>query len=74
MGEEKASQTFGSIAVKMGFITEKQQLEEALYIQAGEEVLTEKRRPLGRILLNKGLITFPQMGEVMESLKQSKSE
>ncbi|MBW1853662.1 MAG: hypothetical protein JRJ00_03120 [Deltaproteobacteria bacterium] len=73
MGEEKASQTFGSIAVKMGFITEKQ-LEEALYIQAGEEVLTEKRRPLGRILLNKGLITFPQMGEVMESLKQSKSE
>ncbi|MBW2183662.1 MAG: response regulator [Deltaproteobacteria bacterium] len=72
MGEEETDKTFGAIAVKMGFITEKQ-LEEALYIQAGEEVLTGKRRPLGRILVNKGLITFPQMGEVMESLEQSKS-
>jgi len=50
MGEEKTEKTFGAIAVKMGFITEKQ-LEEALYIQAGEEVLTEKRRPLGRIVM-----------------------
>jgi len=72
MGEEKTDKTFGAIAVKMGFITEKQ-LEEALYIQAGEEVLTGKRRPLGRILVNKALITFSQMGEVMESLEQSKN-
>ncbi|MFC1869436.1 hypothetical protein ACFL0H_15070 [Thermodesulfobacteriota bacterium] len=72
MGEEKIAKTFGAIAVKMGFITE-EQLKETLYIQAGEEVLTGKRRPLGRILVNKGLITFPQMGEVMKSLEQSKS-
>jgi len=72
MDEKKTDKTFGAIAVKMGFITE-DQLEEALYIQAGEEVLTGNRRPLGRILINKGLITFPQMGEVMKSLEQAKS-
>jgi len=68
MGEEKTDKIFGAIAVRMGLITE-DELEEALYIQAGEEVLTGKRRPLGRILINKGLITFPQMGEVMKSLE-----
>ena len=66
--EKKSFETaFGNVAVEKGFITP-DQLMQALEIQAYEDKATGKHRPIGRILLNGGSITMPQVGEVMEAL------
>ena len=56
---------FGSIAVEMGFITEKQ-LFEALALQAKEKVADGTHRLLGQILLEEGMITESQIDKVLE--------
>jgi hypothetical protein len=64
--EEKIDWTFGDIAIEKGFIT-KDQLELALKIQMDEYSSTGIRRAIGRILLNEGIITLQQIGEVLKS-------
>ena len=56
---------FGAIAVEKGFITE-DQLFQALKIQAQENLAEGKHRLLGQILLEEGLITTPQIEEVLD--------
>jgi len=56
---------FGAIAVEKGFITE-EQLFQALKVQAKENLAEEKHRLLGQILLEEGLITAPQIEEVLD--------
>lgn len=56
---------FGAIAVERGFITE-DQLFQALKIQAKENLAEGKHRLLGQILLEQGLITTPQIEEVLD--------
>ena len=58
--------TFGDIALEKGFIT-KDQLDKALKIQTYEYSSTGNRRAIGRILLNEGLITLQQIGEVLKT-------
>ncbi len=59
-----ASDRFGVIAIKSGFITP-EQLCEALTTQVLEELEGTKRRLIGRILYEKGYITMPQIDEVL---------
>jgi starvation-inducible outer membrane lipoprotein len=59
-----ASDRFGVVAVKSGFITP-EQLCEALTTQVLEELEGTKRRLIGRILYEKGYITMPQIDEVL---------
>ncbi|MBW1941892.1 MAG: hypothetical protein JRJ51_03550 [Deltaproteobacteria bacterium] len=61
--------TFGAMAVEKGFITQ-EALDEALSIQMDELKAQEKARPIGRILLNEGLITMQQVGEVLKALEK----
>lgn len=56
---------FGAIAVEKGFITE-EQLFQALKVQAKENLAEGKHRLLGQILLEEGLITAPQIEEVLD--------
>jgi len=56
---------FGAIAVEKGFITE-EQLFKALKVQAKENLAEGKHRLLGQILLEGGLITAPQIEEVLD--------
>jgi hypothetical protein len=67
MNEKISDKTFGKVALERGFIT-KDQLDEALRIQAGEDVSKMSHRPIGRILLNNGFITFQQVGDVLKSM------
>ena len=67
MDDKHSDKTFGDIALEKGFIT-KEQLDEALKIQAEEDASKEEHRPIGRILLNEGLITLQQVGDVLKSL------
>jgi hypothetical protein len=64
--EEKIDRNFGDVAIERGFIT-KDQLELALKIQIDEYSSTGIRRAIGRILLNEGIITMQQIGEVLKS-------
>jgi len=67
MEKEPEAIRFGMMAVKMGFVTPKQ-VVEALKIQDSEACSTgTRRRPIGRILLNEGLITLQQLGEVLSA-------
>ena len=67
MGKEPEAIRFGLMAVKKGFVTS-ENVVEALKVQESEECSTGKRRPIGRILLNEGLITLQQIGEVLSSM------
>lgn len=66
MEKEPEAIRFGMMAVKKGFVTP-EDVVEARKIQESEECSTGKRRPIGRILLNEGLITLQQIGEVLRS-------
>ena len=66
--EIETDRAFGEIAMEMGFIT-KEQLEAALRVQTMEYGSTGNRRSIGRILLNEGLITLLQIGEVLNKKK-----
>ena len=60
---------FGSIAVDKGFIT-KDQLVQALELQARENVEEGKHRLLGQILLDQGLLTNEQVDDILETMSQ----
>jgi hypothetical protein len=61
---------FGTIAVEKGFIT-KDQLVEALSVQARENVENGSHRLIGQILLDCGLMTQAQIDEVLEMLNNT---
>ncbi len=69
MGDKKMDKTFGAMAVEKGFISQ-EDLDEALRIQMDELKAREKARPIGRILLNEGLITMQQVGDVLKALEK----
>ena len=61
---KKLGKRFGSTAVKKGFIT----LEELMYalrIQVRENLAGAKHRLIGEILFDLGLLTQPQIEEVL---------
>lgn len=58
---------FGNTAVEKGFITP-DQLIEALKIQIMEDLEDGTHRPLGKILLEQGLIAMSQVEEVLEAI------
>ena len=60
---------FGSTAVDKGFIT-KDQLIEALELQARENVEEGKHRLLGQIFVDEGLLTTSQVDEILETMSQ----
>jgi hypothetical protein len=62
---EQYEKRFGVIAVEMGFIT-REDLNNAIKIQIMEEILDERHRLLGAILLEEGKITTEQIVSVLE--------
>jgi len=58
---------FGVLAVEKRFITA-DQVVEALRIQVLEDIEWGGHRLIGRILLEKGQITLPQINEVLASM------
>lgn len=64
---DRLENRFGIIAVEKGFITA-DQLIKVLKTQIEEDIEKGKHRLIGRILLEQGLITFPQIDEVVEAL------
>lgn len=60
---------FGIQAIERGFITS-ENLTEVMVIQDIEKKYKGKHRFIGRILLDKGLISITQIDEVLESMGQ----
>jgi hypothetical protein len=58
---------FGVLAVEKELITANQ-LIDALRVQIIEDIEKEKHRLIGRILLEQGLITLPQIDDVLRSM------
>ena len=67
METEQFEKRFGVLAVEKKFITP-EQLIEAIKIQVMEDIKKGTHRLIGRILLERGQITVPQIDEVLESL------
>ncbi len=58
---------FGTIAVENGFVTI-EQVAEAMKIQIIEDMGKQPHRPIGRLLLEQGLITQSQYNEVLNAM------
>ena len=58
---------FGMVAVGKGFIT-LEQLLEAMKKQISEDVSQEAHRLIGEIMIDMGLLTPPQVKEILDSL------
>ncbi len=67
MDKEHLEKRFGVIAIEKGFI-KPEQLLEALNIQVMEDIEHKEHRPIGRILLELGHVTEPQIDEVLNLL------
>jgi len=70
METEHLEKRFGILAVEKGFVTADQVIE-ALKTQVIEDLEKGKHRLIGRILLEKGLITLSQIDSVLESIGKS---
>jgi hypothetical protein len=64
---KKFDKRFGMIAIKKGYIAF-DQAYEALVTQVTEELDSAKRRPIGEILHEKGLMTPAQVDGVLSSM------
>ena len=60
---------FGIIAVKKGFATP-EQIVKAFEIQLSEDLAGGKHSRLGKILLDQGAITPPQLNKILQDLKK----
>ena len=69
MEGEKKDRIFGQIALKKGFITE-DRIDKALRIQIKEDISKGEHRPIGRIMLNEGMITLQQVGYVLKTMNK----
>ncbi len=67
METEHLEKRFGVLAVENGLITANQVIE-ALRIQVMEDIKKGKHRLIGRILLEQGLLTLPQIDDVLRSM------
>lgn len=67
MVKEYLEYRFGFIAVKKGFATP-EQVSKALEVQFEENVLAEKHRLIGEILINLGFMTASQVDQVLEEI------
>ena len=67
METEHLEKRFGVLAVEKGFVTADQVIE-ALRIEVMEDIEKGRHRVIGRILLEQGLMTLPQIDDVLESM------
>lgn len=67
--ENNQKKRFGTIAIEKGFITH-ENLNEALEIQAQENLKNGKHRLLGQILVDKNFLTDEQVTEVLDFMDQ----
>ena len=58
---------FGVVAVKKGFVTP-DQIVNALHIQVSENLNSGDHRAIGAILVEQGLLTAPQLDEVLSAM------
>ena len=68
----KMEKRFGTTAVEMGFVNREQVLE-AMKVQIEQDLDGMEHRRIGSILYSLGYITLPQIEEVLEVLRKSKS-
>jgi len=64
---------FGHVAIDRGFVT-LEELVNALNIQAMDKIEKKKHRRIGEILLQQGLMTSSQIGEVLALLAKENTE
>jgi hypothetical protein len=63
---------FGVTAVEKGFIT-LEQLFDAMKIQLREDIEKKEHRVLGTILFDMGVLSLPQIDEVLHSMGKKKN-
>ena len=73
MDNQYSDKRFGTIAVEKGFVT-KDQLIEAMNLQIEQEIDGMERRLIGSLLYSLGYITLDQIDEVLEILKNLKTD
>jgi hypothetical protein len=67
METEHLEKRFGIVAVEKGFVNP-DEIVDALRIQVEEDIASGQHRLIGRILLEQGKLTLPQIDEVLEML------
>ncbi len=72
MDKEAVDIRFGMVAVQKGFI-KKEDILKALDIQLGEDFSVGRHRLIGKILLDEGLLSYSQVGAVLETLAKVKN-
>jgi hypothetical protein len=70
MEKEQQDIRFGIIAVNKGFVTP-EQVVKAFEAQLAEDLSQGEHKPIGKILLDRGLITRAQRDEILQELKQA---
>ncbi len=71
MGIKERDKRFGVTAVEKGFIT-LDQLFDAMKIQLTEEIEKREHRLIGTILFDMGILSPPQIDEVLDSMRKKK--
>ncbi|MFO7736938.1 MAG: hypothetical protein R6V46_00555 [Desulfatiglandaceae bacterium] len=67
METKDLAKRFGLTAVERGFIT-RENVIEVINIQKAERTRNGRNRYIGKILLDRGLISISQIDEVLESM------
>jgi hypothetical protein len=70
METDHLEKRFGIVAIEKGFVRA-DEIVDALRIQVKEDIETGRHRLIGRILLEQGKLTLPQIDEVLETLGKS---
>ena len=60
---------FGIVAVQKGFVTP-EQIVEAFEVQLKEDLTTGDHKPIGKIMLDQGVINQKQLHEILRSMKK----
>ena len=69
MDKEYLEYRFGFIAVNKGFVTP-EQVSKVLGVQVEENVLAEKHRKTGEIMVDMGFMNTSQVDEVLEQMSK----
>jgi len=67
METEHLEKRFGIVAIEKGFVRP-DEIVDALKIQVQEDIATGQHRVIGRILLEQGKLSLPQIDEILETL------
>ena len=73
MDKEYLEYRFGFIAVRKGFVTS-EQVSKVLGVQVEENILTEKHRKTGEIMVDMGFMNTSQVDEVLEQMSKKPPE